>query len=322
MTPLLALILFTTVSTVVVALFWPPQGLWWRWRRGHLASERVLVEDALKHLYHCESGERDATLESVAGALGVSGDRAAELLARLQTEDLALVADGGWRLSPGGRSYALRVVRTHRLWERYFSDETGMPAREWHAEAEVLEHTTSPEQVAALSAQMGHPRFDPHGDPIPTADGGMPAVPPGQPLPQLAPGTVAEIVHVEDEPEAVYSQLVAEGLHPGMRVRVTEVTSERVRFEADSEEHVLAPIVAGNVTVRAIPRAEMPGPYEPLSALIPGEKGRVVGLSPAVRGVERRRLLDLGLVVDTEVTVVRRAPGQGCRHCATPGPGG
>jgi DtxR family Mn-dependent transcriptional regulator len=309
-TPATLLLLAAALLLVAVVLFWPPRGLWWRWRSGLLASERVLVEDALKHLHGCEYAEHAATLDSVAGALGVGRDRAAELLMRLQTEGLAEAADGRWTLSADGRSYALRVVRTHRLWERYFSDETGMPADEWHGEAEIREHTTSAAEAEALAASMGHPRFDPHGDPIPTAAGGLPAAPPGRPLPQLEPDTVAEIVHVEDEPAAIYSQLLAEGLHPGMRVRVLEATAERIRFEADAEEHVLAPVVASNLTVRARPRAEMPTGWERLSALTAvGDAGRVAGISPAVRGVERRRMLDLGLVPGTEVRLVRRAPG-------------
>jgi DtxR family Mn-dependent transcriptional regulator len=306
--PGLLLLLTVLIGAAAVFLFWPPGGLWWRWRRAILATERVRLEDALKHLHGCEYAGRAATLESVAGALGLDRDRTAEVLTRLQGEGLAAVEDGRWTLSVEGRSYALRVVRTHRLWERYFSEETGIPADEWHAEAEIREHLTSADQVEELSSRMGHPRFDPHGDPIPTPDGDMPRST-GEPLPQLEPGKVAEIVHVEDEPEAVYSQLVAEGLHPGMRVRVLEASAERIRFEADAKEVVLAPIVAGNLSVRELPRAEMPQRHEVLSALEPGALARVVSLSPEVRGVERRRLLDLGLIPGTEVEAVRRAPG-------------
>jgi len=308
-TPALLLLLAAAIAMAVVLLFWPPHGLWWRWRRGLLATDRVLLEDALKHLHGCEFAELEATLDSVAGGLGVERDRAAELLARLQAEGLATTEDGKWVLSSEGRSYALRVVRTHRLWERYFSEETGMPADEWHAEAEIREHQASRSELEALSARLGHPRFDPHGDPIPTSEGGMPHVVPGRPLPQLAPETVAEIVHVEDEPTAIYSQLVAEGLHPGMHVRVLEVTPVRIRFEADAEEHVLSPVVAANLWVKERPRVEMPPWYEPLSALEPGESARIMSIAPALRGIERHRLLDLGLVPGTEVEVIRRSPG-------------
>jgi DtxR family Mn-dependent transcriptional regulator len=129
-------------------------------------------------------------------------------------------------------------------------------------------------------------------------------------LTELEIGELAEIVHVEDEPPAVYAQLVAEGLHPGMRVRVNESTPQRIRFEADAEEHVLAPILAANLSVRTLPQDEvMAGPFEKLSALAIGDKARVVGLAPALRGVERRRMFDLGLIPGTEVSPELRSPG-------------
>jgi DtxR family Mn-dependent transcriptional regulator len=307
--PLFLLAALALLSVFLVRVFWPPSGLWWRWRRGLLATERAQVEDALKHLHSCESLDRGASLESVAGSLGISGDRAAEILARLQREGLAAPAgDRSWTLTDDGRTYALRVIRTHRLWERYFSERTGLAPGEWHAQAELREHTTSSHQVQAMAELMGHPRFDPHGDPIPTPTGGMPPMLPGKALPGLEPGTVGEIVHVEDEPQAVYSQLVAEGLHPGMRVRVIEVTPQRVRFEADAEEHVLAPVVASNLTVRVVAKEEMPAPYDHLTECARGETAEVVGLSPALRGAERRRLIDLGILPGTAITVVRRGP--------------
>ena len=123
-------------------------------------------------------------------------------------------------------------------------------------------------------------------------------------------GELAEIVHVEDEPDAVYAQLVAEGLYPGMRVRVNEITPQRIAFEADAEEHVLAPVLAANLSVLPLPKEEeMEGPFERLSALDVGGRGRVVALSPVLRGPERRRMLDLGLIPGTEVTAELRSPG-------------
>ena len=239
----------------------------------------------------------------------MSGNRAAEVLGRLQAQELVRVDEGCYRLTAEGRSYALRIVRIHRLWERYLSDETGLDPEAWHVEAERLEHTTSEEEAEALAARMGHPSHDPHGDPIPTA-GGEIAPPTGKPLTELAIGELAEIVHVEDEPEAVYAQLVAAGLHPGMRVRINESTPRRVRFEADAEEHVLAPVFAANLSVQPLPQDErMAGPFERLSALDVGERARVVALAPALRGAERRRMLDLGLIPGTEVAPEIRSPG-------------
>ncbi len=126
---------------------------------------------------------------------------------------------------------------------------------------------------------------------------------------RLAVGELAEIVHVEDEPEAVYAQLVAEGLYPGMRVRLIESTPQRIAFEADAEEHVLAPILAANLSVLPLPQEEeMKGPFEKLSSLSVGSRARVVALSPVLRGPERRRMLDLGLIPGTEVAVEIESP--------------
>jgi len=223
--PLTALLAAFIAGVLLVALFWPMRGLFWRLTHAMRATERVRTEDALKHLHDCEYRRLPCTLQSL----------------RLEERALASRAGDAWTLTPEGRTYALRVIRIHRLWERYLSEETGLHATEWHVEAHRREHTTSPEEAEALSARMGHPRYDPHGDPIPTPDGEV-ASPRGRHLPDLPPGRPAEIVHIGDEPEAVYAQLVAEGLHLGMRVRVLEVSPRRIRFEADAEEHVLAPV--------------------------------------------------------------------------------
>ena len=167
----------------------------------------------------------------------------------------------------------------------------------------------SPSQVAALSAQLGNPTYDPHGDPIPTA-GGEFVKSEGQPLTDVRPGEPMRIVHLEDEPDAVYRQIVAEGLYPGMGLRVLEKDHERIRFWADGEEHVLAPSIAGNISVVPVPAAqveEMPAAAR-LSSLKLGEKARILGVSRASRGNERRRLLDLGFVPGTVVEVAMVSP--------------
>ena len=272
------------------------------------ASQRVLAEDALKHLFDCEYKGRIAHLQSVSGALSVSGNRAAEILQDLESHELIEPTEGGYALTGEGRSYALRVIRIHRLWERYLSDETGFEPAIWHQKAEQHEHTTTEEEAEAMASSLGHPRFDPHGDPIPTA-GGEILPPHGQPLTELPTDRLGEIVHVEDEPEAIYAQLVAEGLHPGMRVRVMDASPERIRFLADANEHILAPVLAANLSVIALPQdEEMAGPFERLSGLELGQSAKVVSISPFLRPHERRRMLDLGLIPGTEIQAEIRSP--------------
>jgi DtxR family Mn-dependent transcriptional regulator len=306
--PRLSLLIATALLVGAVALFWPDRGLIWRLRRAFRASERVLAEDALKHLFDCEYKGRVGNLQSISGVLSISGNQAADLLQQLEAHEWIKPTEGGYRLTSEGRSYALRIVRIHRLWERYLSDETGYAPAEWHQKAELHEHTTTEEEAEAMAARMGHPRFDPHGDPIPTS-GGEILPPQGRPLNELAADTLGEIVHVEDEPEAIYAQLIAEGLHPGMRVRLIEASPERIRFEANAEEHVLAPVLAANLSVVPLTQdEEMAGPFERLSILELGESAKVVSISPFLRPHERRRMLDLGLIPGTEVHAEIRSP--------------
>jgi DtxR family Mn-dependent transcriptional regulator len=278
---------------------------WMLWRSR--ARERVRTEDALKHLHECEYRQQPCTLQSLAGALRLTGKTVAELMQRLEQRELVLSSEGGLRLTEAGRRYALRIVRIHRLWERHLAENTGWDPLHWHARAETLEHRLSSAQAESLAASLGHPRYDPHGDPIPTAGGEIPP-PRGRPLTDLAPGRWAEIVHIEDEPPAIYARLLAEGLHPGMRVRVSESSPRQVRIEAEAGSCVLPPVFAANLWAIELPASQRETPSEKLSVLDVGETARVVGISSACRGTERRRLLDLGLIPGTVVHAEMRSP--------------
>jgi DtxR family Mn-dependent transcriptional regulator len=300
--PVLALVVFALLALVVAVVVWPRRGMAARLLRLARLTERARIEDALKRMYDAEYAQRPSTIESLAGTLHLKGIRTIQLVARLEALGLVHTERDHLVLTDAGRAEALRVLRSHRLWERYLADRTGVPAGAWHEEAEYREHTLSPDAVEQLASSMGHPRYDPHGDPIPTAAG---EVPPhaGVALSALVPGQSASVVHLEDEPREVYEQLVRQGLAPGAQVEVREATRERIRFTADGEERTIEPVMAMNVTV-VLPRdaEQSAGPYEALSALQQGEAATVIGIAPLCQGPQRRRLLDLGLVPGTVVT--------------------
>jgi DtxR family Mn-dependent transcriptional regulator len=299
--PLLALSIFAILVAVCAVLLWPRYGVVARVERMSELSERVLLEDALKHVFTCESVGRECTIQSVAGQLETSTGRAADLLARLAQSGLVRVDDTGTHLTEDGRDSALQLVRTHRLWERYLADRTNVPAGEWHAQAERMEHALSPEQTEELASRLGHPAWDPHGDPIPTKRGELPEVESSS-LAGVEPGRTVEIVHLEDEPHEIYTALLADGLGLGARVAVVERSDRHVRVRRRGREWPLDLVVARNVTVRALPVGTDPdAPVLTLADLKTGDSGRVVGLSPACRGSQRRRLLDLGVVRGTEI---------------------
>jgi DtxR family Mn-dependent transcriptional regulator len=264
-------------------------------------TERVFTEDALKHLHDWEYLGKPSSLEGLAGGMELSRAKTVKLVARLESLGLVRSDGRGLPLTEAGRGYALRIIRSHRLWERYLADRTSVKPGDWHDRAEQREHTLTPEAVEQLDAQMGHPRYDPHGDPIPTADGELPPRA-GVALTAMKPGDRGLVLHLEDEPREVYDQLVAAGLAPLMEVRVLATSQNRMRFTADGNELVFEPVIATNITVNPLPAGdEKDALSETLVALRPGESAVVLRISPACRGAQRRRLLDLGLIPGTMV---------------------
>jgi DtxR family transcriptional regulator, Mn-dependent transcriptional regulator len=279
-----------------------------RWQRGRGMTERVQVEDALKHIQLCEIHERRPSLESLAGALEITTGEAARILERLASQELIEMHADGFRLTPTGREVAVRIIRAHRLWERYLAEETGFAAHEWHSLAHQLEHRISPEQANDLSVTLGHPTHDPHGDPIPTMIGEL-RPHGGNSLTAMDASIPLRIVHIEDEPADVYARLVKEGLHPGMIVQITDISSKQVRLCADGRELSLPPVVAANISVVALPEtASFAVGQCRLSDLQTGQKGHVLNLSPAARGPERRRFLDLGIIPGTIIEAELHSP--------------
>jgi DtxR family Mn-dependent transcriptional regulator len=299
MNPAVALTAFALVCGALVVVLWPQKGLVARLSRFRRSEERVLIEDTLKHLYNCEYAGRRATEESLAGFLGTSHGHAVRLLSRLEELGFLRFEELEPILTKEGRTYALRVLRTHRLWERYLADRTGVDPSEWHAEADRREHTLTRDEAEGLASRLGHPLYDPHGDPIPTATGEIPPMA-GQPLATLEEGAIARIVHLEDEPPELFQEIVAAGLGPGMRLRLLDTSLDAVHFEADGREHRMSPAVASRITVEPIEQ-EVELPMETLASLGEGESARVLGISPVCQGPARRRLLDLGVVHGTEI---------------------
>ncbi|NUN07850.1 MAG: DtxR family transcriptional regulator [Ignavibacteriaceae bacterium] len=297
------------IALFVVILALPGRGLFRRMKRAATRNRKELFEDALKHLYDCEYKKRSCNVMSIAGNLNISNSDASTIVEKLEDMGLLTLSSGELILTSEGRSYALKVIRIHRLLEKYFADEEGLEETYWHSEAENLEHTITQAEADELAVRLNNPVFDPHGDPIPTADGDIPAIS-GKPLTSLSVGEYGQITHIEDEPEAVYKQLVAMGLYPGKHIRMIQSDSKRLTFEAGGEECVLAPILADNITVSELmPTEKQLSEFKTLDKLQPGEAAYIVGLSRACRGQQRRRLMDLGLIPGTNVRYAMASPG-------------
>jgi DtxR family Mn-dependent transcriptional regulator len=297
-----AILAIVCLLALAVTLLLPRSGLVARWKQGKADKTRSSAEDALKHAFDCDYRGVACTIESIAGSLSLSTDTAARLAVRLDAMGLLRPDQTSLRLTPEGRAYALRVIRIHRLWERYLADETSIRDVDWHLHAEQQEHRMTPADADKLAAQLGNPQFDPHGDPIPTASGDVPEQH-GVPLTSLGQGEIAGVLHIEDEPREVFSRISALGFYPGMELQVLETNAERMRLDVNGEEVVLAPILARTITVALLAdEGRMRGPFATLAAVRPGEEVQVASISRACRGQQRRRLMDLGIVPGTAIS--------------------
>lgn len=292
------------VLVIILWMFWPKKGLFAKLAKIKMNNQRVLLEDALKYLFDCEYNKHSCSMNGIAGNLHISDDKAGQLIERLHSMGLISFNDQDILLTDTGRSYSLRVIRIHRIWERYLADETSTAQSEWHNEADKLEHIVTQEDTERIAALLGHPVFDPHGDPIPTVDGKLPEFK-GKPLNLLNEGESAKIIHIEDEPKSIYEQLVVQGLFPGMEVYVTNVEKGKITFAANSDEFTLTPLFAAQITVELKSESTPITPnFELLSSLRIGEKAEVAGISQNCRGQQRRRLMDLGIVPGSEISAV------------------
>jgi DtxR family Mn-dependent transcriptional regulator len=271
-------------------------------RKDSTASSRELMEDALKHLLDYDQSGRGATVESLAGALGKPQKKSAEILGQLRGRGLATATGDAHHLTEDGRLYALQVVRTHRLYETWLARETSTPATDWHREAHKAEHHLEAAEVDAIADRLNNPRFDPHGDPIPTREGHLPK----RILTSLASwpdGIPARITHIEDEPESLYRRAEALGFAPGTRIddiKHLPDGSTVCRVEGLSLKIPAALMPLIHLVATEADDTESAN-LSRLSDLPIGGEAVVHALSPSCTGPERRRLLDLGVVPGTRI---------------------
>ena len=181
-------------------------------------SKSTQREDHLKALYALGESQSSSWVSTtqMASHLGVKPPSV--------TAMVQVLAELGWaehrpyhgaRLTPTGRKLALSLVRKHRLWETFLVDRLGFGWEEVHDIAEQLEHVDSVALVERLDAYLGHPQTDPHGDPIPKADGTF--HPEGEVLvlAELNPLVRCEVKAVREGSDATLSAMSAKGIALG-----------------------------------------------------------------------------------------------------------
>ncbi|MFL5867475.1 MAG: metal-dependent transcriptional regulator [Thermoleophilaceae bacterium] len=174
------------------------------------------VQDYAKAIWSlAQRSDEPVSTSALAERLDVSPASASAMVKRLESLGLATREPyHGVELTAAGERVALEVVRHHRLLELYLAQALGMPWDRVHAEAEVLEHAISDELSERIAEALGNPTHDPHGDPIPTADG-LIEERATTTLAELEPGAAGTFVRVSDSDPEMLRYLSERGISPG-----------------------------------------------------------------------------------------------------------
>jgi DtxR family Mn-dependent transcriptional regulator len=179
------------------------------------------AEDYLKVIFAL-SADAPASTTQIAERLDLAPASVSGMIRRLS--DQRLLEHEPYRgvvLTPAGRRVALRVLRRHRIIEAYLLEFLGYRLDEVHEEADRLEHAVSDGLVERMASALGHPNFDPHGDPIPDRNGRLRELS-YTPLPELQLRTDAELRRVDTSDPARLRYVADAGLVPGAIVRLVD----------------------------------------------------------------------------------------------------
>lgn len=216
------------------------------------------VEDFLKAVYllQLQHGDKVST-KSLAEMLNITPPSVNDMIKRLSSEDMGALLEHepykGVQLSEQGRQIALQVIRRHRLLELFLHEILDYSWDEVHDEAERLEHAMSDRLEERIAAVLGDPQYDPHGDPIPDADGVIIARD-LVPLAVLDAGHKTVVKRIIDQSEESLRHLAELGLVPDTQVEIIErsIPNDTVMILVGDAAQTISTKLAGKLMVARV----------------------------------------------------------------------
>ena len=211
-------------------------------------------ENYLKAIYSIElhSKSSEVSVNEIAERMSTKPATVTDMLRKLSEKELIHYEKyKKMRLSKLGLSMALQIVRKHRLWETFLHDKLQFSWDEVHEVAEQLEHIKSNKLIERLDAYLGHPEFDPHGDPIPSATGQIPEAI-TQSMNEAELDRWLLIVAVKDASKPFLQQLERMGLNIGTKIKLLERLpfDKSVLVSINGKEPIfLSEMIASNLLV-------------------------------------------------------------------------
>ena len=213
-------------------------------------------ENYLKAIFQlCERSDEPIATNAIAQAMQTSAASVTDMIKKLSKKELVhYQKHKGVRLTDTGNSLATSLVRKHRLWETFLVKKLNFSWEEVHEIAEELEHIPSKKLINRLDDFLGNPKFDPHGDPIPDADGNF-TFRKQISLPELAEGAEGILVGVQDDTMPFLQYLNKLNLTLGTKIKVIErfAYDESTKIIINDErEQILTNKVCLNLFVKTI----------------------------------------------------------------------
>ncbi len=200
------------------------------------------------------SGSPDGTVSTnaIAAQLDTSAASVTDMLKKLSDKELITYQRyKGASLTDDGQRIATTLVRKHRLWEVFLVQSLGMTWDEVHEIAEELEHIQSDRLIDRLDHFLGHPKFDPHGDPIPNAQGKY-TLRAQVPLSELKPGQEGVVIGVREDETSFLKHLNEKGLTLGKSIKVitNDDYDNTLSLQVEGHELNLSGKVARNIMIK------------------------------------------------------------------------
>jgi DtxR family Mn-dependent transcriptional regulator len=206
----------------------------------------------LKAIHELAQPAGPVSVTSLAERLGVATVSASEMVHRLQDQGLVEHEPyKGVRLTKEGQKEATRVIRSHRLWERFLVDQLSLDWVACHAFACELEHLADPQVVEALDTLLGNPATCPHGNPI-TESNAKESEEASETLDQLEVGDLGFVVSIRPESSSVLEAVRERQLVPGAEVEVVDIElfDGPRQLRVDGREEVVGVGLARHVVIR------------------------------------------------------------------------
>ena len=214
-------------------------------------------ENYLKSIYHLQANIRGQAVSTnaLAELTGTAAASVSDMLRKLSDKGyIHYKKYQGVSLTQTGEEIAVNVIRRHRLWEVFLVDKLGFGWDEIHDLAEELEHVRSEKLINKLELFLDSPKFDPHGDPIPDAQGVLPKRP-STPLSQLKQGDRAIILGVLEDNSSFLQHLDRIRFKLGLPLEVSEVSefdkSVELKIEG-MDKTTISYEVAKNILVKTL----------------------------------------------------------------------